>query len=345
MNKVTTPITAEAAFRQLGQAGYPRNYIKKFLPEWWDNSLIRTSAGSLQFALILRQRLGLRVEFNPDGTIAIASVAPAARFKHRVDTEESELTVAANLGLALAKTSMFSLKPPYRALPTDPIAVREQCLSLSKDNTVSFQSLLDLCWNHGIPVLFLNYLPRGSKRVTGMAISITDRPAIILGFNHKQSARQLFVLAHELGHVLLGHIGSDSVLLDEELAEVQGNLEGSPEVPKDQQELEADTFALKLIRGPIDDPLEEIGSQKSAAELLAATIPVAKKYGIDPGHLILSYAKSHDEWVLANQALNFLPREINPLELLANRFKENSNLGSLSEEHADYVLLTQGYDR
>jgi len=285
------------------------------------------------------------VEFNPDGTIAIDSVAPTARFKHRVDTEESELTVAANLGLALAKTSMFSVNPPYQALPADPIAVREQCLRLSEDNTVSFKSLLDLCWGHGIPVLFLNHLPRGSKRVTGMAISIADRPAIILGFSHKQSARQLFVLAHELGHILLGHIGSDSVLLDEELAEVQGNLEGSPEVPKDHQELEADTFALKLIRGPIDDPLEQIGSQKSAAELLAATIPVAKKYGIDPGHLILSYAKSHDEWVLANQALNFLPREINPLDLLKDRFNANNDLGKLSEEHAHYVLLTQGYDR
>lgn len=345
MNKTTTPITAETAFQQLSRAGYPRNYIKRFLPDWWDNSLIRTSAGALQFALILRQRLGLQVDFRPDGTIAIASGAPAARFKHRIDTEESELTLAANLGLALAKTALHAVKPSYRTLSSDPLVVRENCLNNSTETLVSFESLLELCWNHGIPVLFLNYLPKGSKKVTGMAVSINDRPAIILGFNHRQSARQLFVLAHELGHVLLGHIGPDSVLLDEELVEVQGNLEGSPEVLKDQQELEADSFALRLIRGLIDDPIEEIGSPKSSAALLARTIPVAKRHRIDPGHLILSYAKQHDEWVLANQALNFLPREADPLELMEARFKRNVELDSMTSEHANYVLLTQGYGK
>jgi len=343
VNKTTTPITAATAFQQLSRAGYPQNYIKRFLPDWWDNSLIRTSAGSLQFALILHQRLGLQIEFMPDGTIAIASEAPAARFKHRADTKESELTLAANLGLALAKTTLHAVRTTYRTLSSDPQKVRENCLGNSTCNVVSFESLLDLCWRHGIPVLFLNYLPRGSKKVTGMAVSINDRPAIILGFNHKQSARQLFVLAHELGHVLLGHVGQDSVLLDEELVEVQGNLEGSPEVPKDQQELEADSFALRLIRGHVDDPIEEIGSPKSSAALLASTVPVAKRYGIDPGHLILSYAKQNDEWMLANQALNFLPREADPLELMETQFKRNIDLDSMTSEHANYVLLTQGY--
>lgn len=345
MNKTTTPITAEAAFKQLSQAGYSKGYIQKLLPDWWDNSLLRTSAGSLQFALILRQCLGLKVQFNDGGGIAIASVAPTARFKHRIDTQESELTVAANLGLALAKTALYAVKNPYLPLPSDPLLLRQKCLEHSGKNAVCFESLLSLCWEHGIPVLFLNYLPNSSKKVTGMAVSTEERPAIVLGFNHKQPARQLFILAHELGHILLGHVESGSMLLDEELVEVQGNLEGSPEVLKDTQELEADKFALGLIRGIATDPLEEIGTQKSAATLVANTIPIAKKYGIDTGHLILSYAKKHDNWALANQALKFLPREDNPLDLIEMQFKRNIDLDNLSGEHANYVYLIQGFEK
>lgn len=306
---------------------------------------MRTSAGALQFALILRQRLGLQVDFNPDGTIAIGSEAPSARFKHRIDTQESELALAANLGLALAKTTIHAVKAQHQELSSDPLFVREACLRNTCSNVVSFESLLELCWSHGIPVLFLNFLPRGSKRVTGMAVSVNRRPVIILGFSHKQSARQLFVLAHELGHVLLGHIADNSILLDEELVEVQGNLEGSPEVPKDQQELDADNFALCLIRGPVDDPLEAIGNPKSSAALLANTIPVAKQHNIDPGHLILSYAKRFDEWVLASQALNFLPKGDDPLELMETYFRNNMDIESMTDEHANYVFLAQGYNK
>ena len=63
MQDAKTPITVKSTFERLQAAGYPRAYVTKLLPDWWDNSLFKTSAGAFQLALILKQRLGLDVSF------------------------------------------------------------------------------------------------------------------------------------------------------------------------------------------------------------------------------------------------------------------------------------------
>ncbi|MFJ2485059.1 ImmA/IrrE family metallo-endopeptidase [Pseudomonas sp. NPDC087639] len=343
MDDASTPVTVKSAFSSLKAAGYPRSYIERLLPDWWDNSLFKTSAGALQFALILKQRLGLEASFDFDGHLLIQENVRSARFKRRADTEESELTVAAGIGMAIAKLALFCTNTPYTPLPLDPKQLREEILAINSSTYVDFEGLLKLCWMHGIPVLYLKDLPRASKRMTGMALSIDGRPAIVLGFGSTQHPRQLFVLAHELGHIISGHLGDNGILIDEDIAEVTDTLIESNNRRKDTEEREADAFALAVIRNGHSNPLSAIGRLGSSTALAAKAAVLGQQLGIDPGHLILSYAKEHNDWARANQALEYSPTQSSAIDVIGRYFREGVSLEALSEENQAYLLSIQGF--
>lgn len=344
MHDAKTPITVKSAFESLQAAGYPRAYVTKLLPEWWDNSLLKTSSGVFQFALILKQRLGLEVNFGQDGILAISPGAAHASFKHRADTQIDELNVAAGLGIALARLAVFAARAPFAELPADPSRLYDLVRAHTGRPTVDYEGLLDVCWAHGIPVLFLKDMPRNTKRMTGMAVMVDGRPAILLGFSHVQHSKQLFVLAHELAHILCGHVQNNGALIDEDIADVREGLEGQVQVRRDEQEREADAFALGLIRNGQMTVQRQIPRQASAATLAAATMKFSQETGIDQGHLILSYAKAHDDWIKATQALNFIEQRVGAIELLQQRFLANTDPSAISEESADHLLYMQGIE-
>lgn len=343
MSDEKAPITVKSAFKSLQAAGYPRTYVMKLLPDWWDNSLLKTSAGAFQFALILKQRLGLDVSFGHDGNLAIKPQVARANFKHRAGTHADELNVAASLGIALAHLAVFATNQPYRELPSNPVAIYAMVREQTGRPSVDFEGLLDLCWSHGIPVLFLKGMPKKTKRMTGMATMVDGRPTVLLGFNYAQHSKQLFVLAHELAHIICGHIQDNGALVDEEIADVSEGLAGRASVRRDAQEREADTFALNLIRnGPINI-VRKMPRQPSAAVLAAEAFRLGREAGIDQGHLILSYAKERDDWIKANQALNFIEQPVNAIDLLQDKFIKNVALGAISEESANHLLFMQGF--
>lgn len=343
MDEESTPVTVKSAFSSLKAIGYPRSYIEKLLPDWWDNSLFKTSAGALQFALILKQRLGLDASFGPNGDLQIQTDPGNARFKRRRDTEEAELVVAAGLGVAIAKLALFCTNQPYTPLARDPKILREEILAAHDKDHVDFESVLKLCWAHGIPVLFLKELPRASKRMTGMALSVGGRPAIVLGYNHAQHARQLFVLTHELGHVVHEHIGVDGVIIDEDISGVRDTLVDFDNQRKDVEEREADGFALSLIRCGHPNPVAAMGRLGSAAAIAAKAVVLGRELGIDPGHMILSYGKEHNDWARASQALDYSPSQANAIDVVAEHFRTGVDLDALSAENQEYLLTIQGF--
>ena len=342
MTDAKTPITVKSTFQSLRAAGYPPAYIKKLLPDWWNNSLLKTSAGSFQFALILKQRLGVEVRFGQDGALVVETPAIHANFKHRADTEAAELNVSARLGIALAHLAYFAVSTPYRKLPSDPTEIYAAVCTQPDRQVVDFEGLLDLCWSHGIPVLFLSELPGQSKRSTGMAVMVENRPSILLGFNYSDHSKQLFVLAHELAHIVRGHVRNNGAVVDEDIADVSEGLEGRVQPLPDEQEIEADAFALSLIRNGelvIGDLLPR---QTSAATLAMIAMRLGEERGIDAGHLMLSYAKEHDDWIKANQALNFIERRVDALGILKEKFEEHTDLSKLSDENAEHLKYMQG---
>lgn len=344
MNNDSPVISAKNAYAALTAAGFPAAYVKRSLPDWWDNALLKTSAGTLQFATILKQRLGVEVRFASNGLMEVSSGTQQARFKCRLTTQESELHVAATVGLALARLAIFCTPAPYQPLPTTAKALSAEVTQWSSTAAIGFETLLDFCWSRGVPVLFLKELPRSSKRVTGMALRIGERPAIVLGLNSNQNARQLFVLAHELAHICLGHVNESGVLVDERLDAITDSLEGAQRAGNDREERQADAFALATLRKGLSAELGSNVIHMSSAELAVSALRAGSERGIDPGHLLLSYASEHDDWLNASLALNYLPDTKTALELLCRRFMANTDLERLTNENKEHLLSAQGFE-
>jgi len=328
------------AYELLKSNGYPRTFVQKLLPEWWDNSLLKTSSGALQFALIIKQRLGLEVYFSEEGSLCLTEDHFTARFKHRKNTHQDELSVVKNIGKAAASIANH-IAPEYSKLPNTPIELRKHIMQKTNCTDVNLEGLLEVCWSHGIPVLFLETLPRGAKRMTGMIVNHNGRPSILLGFRHNHKARQLFVLAHELAHLLLGHVNDETLLIDEDLDSEVETLNEEIETTLDSEEAEADKFALDLIRGRHELSFAHLNPDQPT-ELAVFAMQESEQHGIDPGHIIASYAFETMDWPTANTAMNFFENSGEAINCIKSVFSEKALLENISEEAQSYLHMLQG---
>ena len=340
MSKQNNTLSVGDAFELLNSNGYTRAFVDKFLPEWWDNSLLKTSSGALQFALIIKQRLGLEVFFSEDGSLRLAEESFSIRFKHRINTHQEELGVVKNLGKA-ASSLAIHIAPEYSELPHSPSDLRNYILRRTNSTKIHLEGLLEVCWSHGIPVLFLDSLPRGAKRMTGMIANHKGRPSIMLGFRHQHKARQLFVLAHELAHLLLGHVSDETLLIDEDLDSEIETLNKEVETSLDAEEVEADRFALDLIRGDHELSFAHLNLDQPT-ELAVFAMKESEQYQIDAGHIIVSYAFETMDWPTANTAMNFFEDSGDAINCIKNMFLENALLENVSEEAQSYLKILQG---
>lgn len=95
-------------------------------------------------------------------------------------------------------------------------------------------SLGDICTKYKIGIVndsAVNVLDGESGRI----VRIGDKTRIIVNDGHTMQRRR-FTIAHELGHFLLGHLGSDISFLNREIIEV-----------KPEEEMQADMFAIRLL--------------------------------------------------------------------------------------------------
>ena len=53
-----------AVYKQIRDVGISRATLNRVLPAWWDDALLQSNSGFLQFAKVLDQRLGLSVSVN-----------------------------------------------------------------------------------------------------------------------------------------------------------------------------------------------------------------------------------------------------------------------------------------
>lgn len=336
-------VSAKEAYEALNSVGFPKAYVQRLLPDWWDNALFKTGSGAIEFASIVKQRLGVDVQFDQEGELQVLASDRPVRFKRRATTQESELRLSATLGIALAKLALYCTAQPYAELPADPKALGTRIRDFTGRAAISFQDLVEFCWSAGVPVLFLKDVPKSAKRVTGMAVRVDSRPVVVLGYQSTQSARQLFVLAHELAHICMGHVTETGVLIDEGLDAITDSIEGAPTEKKDREEQQADRFALDLLRNGVDTILRGDVRFTSASELASAAALEGRARGIDPGHLVLSYAKNHDDWRIGNLAANYFPDSTTALSMLRGSFISHAKLDRLTDENRGYLLEVQGF--
>lgn len=315
-------------YRRLKERGFDRSFVQQFvLPEWWSDELANVGANRAMAESYIAKQLGfsLRELRDREHELSMPPIVEA-RFKRYKNQVDSKVLTSALLAQQVAGRVIGAIGdrlPAFEYLGATEI--REEILRI--EPYVDFDSLLDFCWDRGIPVIQLSQAPRAGKRFDGMAAFIGDRPVIVLASNRDSPPWLAFHLAHELGHVMLKHVGPDQSLLDPSLS---GSKDGG------MHEDEADAFACETLTG---HPEPTIGDLQLAAPQLAAFVARnSPRLGVDAGVLALVYAKSNDRWGPAQMALKYLDLETGGRDAVASRLNRwLPDLGELSE--ADERLL------
>jgi transcriptional regulator with XRE-family HTH domain len=222
-------------------------------------------------------------------------------------------------------------------LPGDAETVRREASGPNGDPTLG--SLLEWAWDHGIVVV-----PMPGRDFAGAAWYVGDRPVIVLNVRPEYVAYWRFVLAHEIGHLVRGHVlPGGSGLVDYLNPTSPLNHDDRP------TETEANDFALELLipgRAALftavsdrsgSTPDEQRRSFKWKAR------DVAEEHGLNvPGFVLAAayalpeIARPQDRW---GSAVNFAKEEGKGRPTVIDAFAQRIDLASLHEQDAALVQV------
>jgi hypothetical protein len=251
------------------------------------------------------------------------------RCKTRRGTEPYSIRSTIALAKRAAELATRATPKPYEPLPETASQIRNAILQ--KHPWVCLDNLLAYCWQHGIPVIPLESKPRRSKRVDGLIVRVGKRPVIVLAHDHRYSARLLFIVAHELGHWVSGHLSSEMVLVENSITRVGGS----------REEAEANWFAVELLTGD-PDRAYWVPRFLTASQLAERARKVGERDGVDPGVVALNCAWNEGCWAMGMGALKILEPEPKGMLLLQQRMLESLEWSRLHEEDAQLLLRLTG---
>src|SRR5208282_5710580 len=311
--------------------GFDRRHLNAAFPSWWTADAAREPGAVVELKIALSRRLGIELESLLDDEIHPRIVTPTGiRYKLREGTTASALRPATgSLSAIAAAVSTASSHLPGAFVRGDPASVRQKILSQGA-RWLSLKGLLNWCWNNGVPVIPAPDLP-GKRKMDAAVIFPDDRPIVFLTKNQSFSAWQLFILAHELGHLGCGHVKPAQSLVDDDL-----NKDSSDPDERDAEELAADRWAKNLL-AVTKLALHRLMLCQHPNELARVAQEEAKTHRTDAGHLILRAAFQTQSWQLANAALNVLEPEPRGLDLARQAARLNLDLGQVADDSREFL--------
>jgi len=262
-------------YRRLKGFGIPKAFVvDTILPDWWDDKIAENPSGFSQGVMMIASYLGLDPVTLRDENASIQQVLlETCKFKKVGSTADSELGLARAMMTSVAKIAISACSIPFRTPYLTGKQVRTEILG-NGEHWVSLNNLLDHVWRSGIPVVYVNSLP--AKKPFALAVCIDHRPAIVICRKDRYSAQQLFTLAHELGHIALGHVKNGSVLIDEKV---------KVDLLNDDEELTANEYASEVITGSHQNLRLIESTIRSWSDLSTTAQILARQHNIDPGYI------------------------------------------------------------
>ncbi len=228
----------KSLYARLRTEGLSPSFVRaKLLPDWWDDSLADNPANLAIAEVTLARNLGLTIRALRDPAQPLSlDLSGGLAFKRSTTAG----TKKARASVRIAVTAATTLVSQLERLPAFGGRLRAEDvrkLILARARSVDLESLLEFAWGHGIVVLPFRTHPTESSQFDGLATWISGRPVIILASRRQAPAWLAFHLAHELGHILLGHV----------LCEGDGIVDVDLQKADDSdQELQADRFESDL---------------------------------------------------------------------------------------------------
>ena len=313
----------QTLYTKLQHLGFQQKNIKQLLPVWWHDDIAQTPAGLQEASLILSKYLSIQYS-SLIGEAKPCFNFPQHKFKHAKNVQESDLSKAVALSSLAGRLTLEAYDSPLAHLENlSAQGIRETLISRNCP-WVDFNILLDYCWEIGIPVIFVENLP--SPKMQGLALQLYDRPVIILTSKHKHGYL-VFHLAHELGHIILGHVSNDHWIIDEKINE------------NDNEDIEqaANQFALELLTGK-DNAAYKAARSLYPNQLANSALTVGREHKVDPLHIVLNYGHTNQCMAIANSACKALVRHLNVKEsdqdVAKSTFMQHVDVDSLDDEKA-----------
>ncbi len=284
----------QSLYRRLSQIGFDSRFVRaRMLPDWWDDSLAQVPANRALAEAAISRMLGLKIKDlrDPEASLTLPSIS-AFRLKQRRGSRPTETLAALVLAqrIAAAVAQALGDVPPFRRTRG---ADQMRNAILARYEFVDLDSLLDEAWRRGVAVIHMAELPRGSKKFDGMAMFCGKTPVIVLASGRDGPAWLAFHLAHELAHMMAGHVKTGQRPL------VDGDLD---RISTDDDERQANRFACKLLTGFGELAADAVYGM--TGERLARTArEVGGKYKIDPGAVALIYGRQAERMGVAQRAL------------------------------------------
>ncbi len=302
---------ARSVRQRLKQIGLSDAAIDAAWPEWWSDSAEPSPSARLDLRFSLARKLGLDARSLVDDEGVPRFIwRDEARFKNLSGESDSERAAIASFGRAFGSVLSGAARVGQVALSADAIRIRNSILHSRP--FVGLLDLLVLCWTAGIPVVHLRIFPLARKRMAAMTVRVGDRSVILLGKDSMYPAQIAFYLAHEIAHIALGHLSRETAIVDLEAAQLAIGGE-------DDEENEADRFALELLTGRADPRVLPVPGPYNAPALADAVLRSAGALQIEPGTLALCFGYSTGNWPVVNSAMQFIYASAKPVWIEVNK--------------------------
>ena len=248
---------------------------QRYMPRWWDETMLSGRGDYLEAILMLASGLQVSAKAIEERLSPLLPQNVPTCCKGSSTEKLERQTPARRMAEALARNLVGMLE--REALPVRKSASELRAESLAGSERITLDGLLGLCWKVNVPVAHLADAP--SPMPHAIATNVDGRCAIVLLRNKKHSGWILFDLAHELGHIMLGHV-----------AEGESHSDGEEMDPTDAQEAEANEFAMVLLTG---QPIP-LGYDQAvpADKLVRVAKEAASELRVDPQWLIVTTGES-----------------------------------------------------
>lgn len=303
-------------------------------PEWWSDAADASPSAVAELRFSVARQLGLDPRSLLEDDEPRFFWQDSAKFKNFKGDAARERPAITSFGTSVGRM-LIKATPTVVSLEQITAAELRDSI-LAQKPFVSLLELLAFLWGIGIPVIHLRVFPLAAKRMCAMAVRVHGRYAVLLAHDSQYPAKVAFHLAHEIGHIALGHVGEDSALID---------MEDPSEFveERDEEEVAADRYALHLLTGDPDFKVVRDGQGRSAAQLATQVLRVGREYGIEPGTLALCYGHETRDWPTVQAAFSKIYNAAIPAWSVTNHVAERQLAwDALGDENASFLHAVMG---
>lgn len=296
---------------RLKRAGYSDTAISAVWPAWWSDDAAKSRSARAELRFSIAKKLGLDPRFLLENDEPRFVWIGESKYKHLRDETDWERLALSSYGIAVGKVLTRGARQEFSLEGMS--AQRLRSLVLQRESFVGLHNLLAISWSAGIPIVHLKILPLTRKRMCAMCVKTKTGYAILVGRDAKHPAKIAFYVAHEIGHILLGHLKTNAAIVD--LGDPISMAKSS-----DEEELEADRFALELLTGMPSPKVYSTTDKFTATQLAQNALKTGHQLNIEPGTLALCLGFTTGRWRTTNAALNMIYEKPYPVWKTINHF-------------------------